>query len=362
MKERILHITPWYPNRENPTEAIWIQRHIEALSSHFEQDILHLEVKSGPFKYNHQEESNLRRVILHVPISSWRVKEILGTFLLLIMMAFYHPPRKYKLWNFHIAYPHLVYLGRWHKLFKTPFVITEHWSFYHFRFFSDKKLTRIKRIFHRGIPLITVSEQLSKDISTFSGKEQGAMIIPNVVDCSLFQNSGQERKEHFLMTAFWKSPKKPLSVIHALAKLKAEGKVFHLHIGGYGPLLPAMREAVEELDLKDQVLFLGKLRPEEFALELNDCRVFLLPSEYETFSVVCTEAICCGCPVYASDAGALPELITGQNGLLVDNGRWEEALLHEQDYNYRMIAEKARSKYEKERVGNLYSDYLKSLM
>jgi glycosyltransferase involved in cell wall biosynthesis len=44
----------------------------------------------------------------------------------------------------------------------------------------------------------------------------------------------------------------------------------------------------------------------------------LLPSETESFGLAALEAMACGVPVMASDAGGLPELIEhGSNGLLV---------------------------------------------
>jgi glycosyltransferase involved in cell wall biosynthesis len=44
---------------------------------------------------------------------------------------------------------------------------------------------------------------------------------------------------------------------------------------------------------------------------------FVLPSDSETFSCVTAEALCSGLPVIASEAGALPELVNGSNGVLV---------------------------------------------
>jgi N-acetyl-alpha-D-glucosaminyl L-malate synthase BshA len=77
---------------------------------------------------------------------------------------------------------------------------------------------------------------------------------------------------------------------------------------GEGPDLPKIRSLVQELNLMDNVVFLGK--QEEVSLVLSLADVMLLPSEKESFGLVALEAMACGVPTIASRAGGLPELIT----------------------------------------------------
>ena len=35
MLKSVLHITNWHPNRDNPYEAVWMQRHVESLKKLF---------------------------------------------------------------------------------------------------------------------------------------------------------------------------------------------------------------------------------------------------------------------------------------------------------------------------------------
>lgn len=74
---------------------------------------------------------------------------------------------------------------------------------------------------------------------------------------------------------------------------------------------------VEELGLQDKVLFAGWVPPDDLAALYNLADVFVLPSFYEGFGIPVIEAMACGCPVIAADAGALPE-ISGGAALLVD--------------------------------------------
>lgn len=283
------------------------------------------------------------------------------TALLSLILMTYYRYASFDLCNFHIAYPNLLHTRLIKRILEMPFLITEHWSFYHYNFFSNKELKRIKAIFRNEIPLITVSASLERDISSFSGKEQDAHVIPNVVDTELYFAQNKKREEHYLSTAFWKEPKRPFELLEAVKELKDEGKSVALRIGGYGPLWEKMQNYCKEAGIEDQVRFLKRLEPEELAEEMNSCKAFLLPSEYETFSVVCAESLCCGTPVYASDVGAIPELVNATNGKLVQNN-WKEVLVAQANYEHGAIAEAAAKKYSKTAVGNKYAALIKELI
>ena len=241
-------------------------------------------------------------------------------------------------------------------------MITEHWSFYHFRFYSTKELKRIKRIFHRSIPLIAVSRRLLLDIEEFSDEKQVAKVIPNAVDTGQFNFQDLPRKEHYLMVAFWKLPKAPELILEAIAQLKQEGTMIKLRIGGYGPLMKEIEASIDRLGIHEQVSLLGKLEPAAFRQELNECKAFLLPSGYETFSAVCAEALCCGAPIFVSDKGALPELVDSLNGRVVSGDDWAEVLKNNENWDHAQIAMNAGEKYDKATVGRSYAEYLQSLI
>lgn len=359
---RILHITPWYPTPQKPSEAIWIKRHVECLEPYFGQKVLHLEISEGPWKRLRFREGNCLHHLISLPVKSWWIKELLY-FLLLLPELLLVPSKDRQILNFHIAYPSLVYMQ---YLFRPgkQWLITEHWSYYHFHFYSQKKLSRVKRIFKRGIALATVSNCLRDDISTFSGKELDARIIPNCVDASIFYFSDEPRGDYYLLTAFWKPPKKPFMVIDAIKELHSQGISLKLIIAGYGPQWDEMIRYCLDKPLEGLISFHGYADSQATANLMRKAKALIIPSSYETFSVVCAEALCCGTPVIASNAGALREHIHPGNGMLVNDLEWSVALREFESAekpNYKYISDEATNRFSSLKVGSQYAQFINEL-
>jgi N-acetyl-alpha-D-glucosaminyl L-malate synthase BshA len=91
---------------------------------------------------------------------------------------------------------------------------------------------------------------------------------------------------------------------------------------GEGPELCKIIAKVKDLGLTEKVTFCGTQDDVAQILSLAD--VNLLPSEKESFGLVALEAMACGVPTVASNAGGIPELIThGESGYLAEVGDTE---------------------------------------
>ena len=92
-----------------------------------------------------------------------------------------------------------------------------------------------------------------------------------------------------------------------------------LLLAGDGPERVEVEQLCRELNLKDDVRFLGKLDAVEEILSVSD--LFILPSETESFGLAALEAMACKLPVLSSNAGGIPELnIDGVTGFLDEVG------------------------------------------
>jgi glycosyltransferase involved in cell wall biosynthesis len=361
---KALHITNWYPNEGNEFEAIWIQRQIEALSPYIEgYFVLHLEVKpSDRLRLIRRDTDHLMQRRVEIPIKAWAITELFTA----VLLAFYWiklRPRKFDVINFHIAYPLLSY---WHvlkRLFRVPVVITEHWSAYHFNFgvSREKGLPRIRRIFQEKIPVIVVSEALARDIKDFTKADFPSWVVPNVVDESIFYPDDSIRRDnYFFMVSQWKWPKQPLVVFEAFRNFIEFRPDFRLLVGGYGSDYSVLEKWIETNNMKDAIFLLGALKPLQIADLYKRCYAFFHATEYETFSVVCAEAISCHTPVVASKVGGIPELIDGE-GLLVENAKpelWTEMMkaVLIKTFSFRT------NRFGRREVGRRYADALSDIL
>jgi glycosyltransferase involved in cell wall biosynthesis len=103
-------------------------------------------------------------------------------------------------------------------------------------------------------------------------------------------------------------------------------------VGEEGGIGSEVARAVSDAGLGPRVRMTGFLSDERLLVAaFREARVFVLPSEYESFGLVLLEALAQGTPVIASRVGGIPEFVPdGKAGMLVppgDAGPLGEALL-----------------------------------
>ena len=85
-----------------------------------------------------------------------------------------------------------------------------------------------------------------------------------------------------------------------------------------------IRAQVEGLGFEDRVIFTGYLDDDDVVVLLNLATVLLLPSLMEGFGLPAVEAAACGCPVIATKASPLSQLLGG-GGIFIDSNEGEIA-------------------------------------
>ena len=95
----------------------------------------------------------------------------------------------------------------------------------------------------------------------------------------------------------------------------------NLTLIGDGPERENLEALIQELDLQEQVTFLGKLSGQKLVECLNRFRFILVPSIWEEpFGLVALEGMACGCIPIVSEGGGLPEAI-GNAGVTFKKGK-----------------------------------------
>ena len=374
----VLHITNWYPNKWNEFESPFVREQFQALKLFEKSELWHVQVRNegAVFRLDKGKYSDSEKfIILNTKIKRWFFVERFSLFLLIIVRLKIKI-KEYDLVNFHIAYP-LLRFPRFVKwLFKKKIVITEHWSAYHLGFnlqTGNRNRQKIENIFHYKIPVITVSHSLMNDIVIFSNCSNfERYILPNVVDTRIFNANGRIKQNEqivFLMVGSWAPIKRPLLVLQAFAKFRKQNRNAILTVIGNGKQLNAMKEFVSQNHLDKSVVFKGRLPKKDISDEMKIADLFLHASEYETFSVVCAEALCCGTPILASDVGGIREFVDSSAGMLVDNNEeaWCKALLNFSSpdnlkkYVHQQIACEYGEKFSLETIGRRYSEILNKI-
>lgn len=107
-------------------------------------------------------------------------------------------------------------------------------------------------------------------------------------------------------------------VVKAFAKITEEVPSKLLLVGD-GPEMTVICRLVNDLQLKDKVLFLGKQDNLEELYSISD--LMLLLSEKESFGLVALEAMACGVPCIGTNTGGIPEVISdGETGYICTLG------------------------------------------
>jgi len=102
--------------------------------------------------------------------------------------------------------------------------------------------------------------------------------------------------------------KRPLDLLRAFAMANLPDAL--LVFAGDGPMRPQLEAEAANLGIAKRVRFLGFVNQSQLPAVYTSADLMVLPSGYEPFAVVVNEAMCCGCPVIASDhVGAARDLI-----------------------------------------------------
>lgn len=168
--------------------------------------------------------------------------------------------------------------------------------------------------------ILTVSQTSADDIVADFGVDPSRMtIVPVGVDVDTFVPRPDSRVDGRITTvASADVPLKGLSVlIEALTRLDHAAWSELVVVGRASD---RTNKQLADAGLVHKVRFVSGLTDDELAGLLASAQVHVVPSLYEGFSLPAVEAMACGTTVVASSVGALPDLLAGGVGVLVQPG------------------------------------------
>lgn len=326
MRYKILFISSWFPNKIEPTNGNFVQRHAEAVSILHDVEVLHAIGDSSQVqKYIFEDNmiNGLRTLTVYYKSTPNPALNFARR-----MKAYkkgFSKMRRPDLVHANILQKSMLFAVYLKKKYKIPFVVTEHWS--GFLKMNRKKLPRsefhiAKVIAKNADYLLPVSQFLLKDLKDMRIATK-MEVVSNVVNTDLFHVKTSENERFiFLHISNLVDIKNPDKIINATLRLKKEFNNFELHIGGDGDI-NRLNEIINRNNAKKFIKTFPTLDLNAVAAKMRASECFILFSDYENFPCVLLESLSVGTPVIATNVGGIPEIVNEKNGILISKSEEE---------------------------------------
>lgn len=341
MRYKILFISSWFPNKLEPTNGNFVQRHAEAVSLKNDVEILHCigdSAQNKKFIFDDQIINGVRTLVVYYK----NTKNPLLNFSRR-MTAYkkgFAMMQKPDLVHANVMQQSMLFAVYLKKMQKIPFVITEHWS--GFLNINRAKLSKVQLLISKFIAknssyILPVSQYLLNDLRDL-GFQNKMKVVQNVVDTNLFKVKDETSENFtFLHISNLIQLKNPYKILNAALKLREKHQNFTLEIGGDGDL-----ENLNEIIIKNKAESFVKtfsiLTLKEVSEKMRKSNCFILFSDYENFPCVLLESLSSGTPAIATKVGGITEIIDDKNGILISNSEeqlydaMESVLLKSQNF------------------------------
>lgn len=354
----LLFLASWYPDNVSSRNGLFIWNHAKAAAAIPNAHVILAAVvpshEKGKIELKEQQIDGLTHWVVTYPVGNG------NTFIKAI--------RYMKAWrrvkNFYLSQigePDVVVVNvlwraglaalLWKFKYAWNYIIIEHWSGYlpdgegynsfWLKFFS-------KLISRRANHVCGVSPTLVQAMSEH-GLGKKFKVLPNVVNTAVYSPDANVPRTIDLLHVSNLAPEKNfpyvLEVWQAWKKSYPEAKLWVA--GAFD-----VDQTKQEYGQLEGVEFLGFLEPENLVNYYRRAMCLLLPSKFETFSLVTAEALACGTPVLSLKLPALTNFDTQAIVALLELNveRWVEALKDLPKYDEYELHEKINQEYSMEKV------------
>ena len=277
-------------------------------------------------------------------------------------------PRAVVLQSFSYAGPYAIALAR---SAGCPLIYVEHWSAVGLRELPRRQVAGLRRVLSASDRVLAVSRYLGAALEDIGDLPSRSVdVVENVVDVSLFRPA--ETPTHpgtvIAQIADFRPVKDHNLLVAALTEMGAaelDRLDLHFVLIGDGPLKDSIQRGFQTNPaIARRVRFTGSLPRHEVASEIAAADWTMLTSRIETSSCVARESLVVGRPVIAPCVGALPELLSYDDGLLYERNvsalitAIRTAATQKGQRSWRRISTSASARFMPERLAASYSRVL----
>ncbi len=372
-------ITKWYPNSDDPQLGVFIQKHAKSIARTNKITVIYahgLEKIKTSYQIDQQKKGNLTEIIIYFRKNSGYFSQIInGWRYYRSVMKGYHfsetQAEKFDLIQSYILL-RTALIGKLLSIkLKIPLVISEQWSGYatgKYKSFSGFKKWMTRVLCNRSSGVSMVSEFLSKQMHEHKISNSNEAIIPNVIEKTYLSPPSIHETVNVLLVADLVDEIKNISsVIQAVAKVKQQHSRFVLKIIGHGRDKEMLIKLAESLEvLNTFIVFEGLKTNEEVYEYLRACDFLVMNSRFETFSLICVEAMSCGKPVLATRCGGPQEYLTKESGIMIDVDSKEQLvsglefmIQHFKDFDPEKIIRTVETKFGEKTVSEEFNRFFR---
>ncbi|BBH54055.1 glycosyltransferase [Fluviispira sanaruensis] len=236
---------------------------------------------------------------------------------------------KISLLHAHVSFPSGFNCYKLKEEFNIPFVITEHMGPFPFAVFDNKKdlfERYIKKSLHESNRVISISHYMRNEI--IKKVHRDSIVIPNMCNESVFypkEKRINNKNFTFIVVCSSLSKEKGIdNLFYAIKRSTLEMSAIHFNIIGNGIKMQNYMYLAKTLNIENFITFYGIRNRLETAELYRNADAFIQPSEIESFSIACIEALATGIPILSTICGGPEDIVNENNGILVKNKSIED--------------------------------------
>lgn len=378
----ILWLPSWYPNKVQPYNGDFVQRHAQAAALYKKIEVIHV-IKDEEGKFTKdvlkevKDNGNLRETIIYY----YQPKTFSSLLTRWLSQRKYLRLHKQAINNLFLerGKPSLVHvyiafkaglLGLWiMNTFHIPYVVSEQSTMYldesrpNIHSLPSLFQKQIKKIYKGARQVMVVSDYLGNRLKKLFGIEK-PLRIPNVVNSDIFNYKEQQPGSltRFIHISTLEYQKNPEGMFEAFRLLRDNEYQFKLDV--VGPDKPELKALVKQDQLENEVVFHHEMPQAELVKLIHNADALVLYSRYETFGCVVIEAFASGLPVILSDIPVFHENANDVNAVFAPDDdpyalatKLEEFIDNKNKYDREAISQNAIARYNYERVGKEIADW-----